>query len=340
MATPVLTLTDRGLYCAAGDFFVDPWRPVDRALITHAHADHARPGHRRYLCTDACMPVMRHRLGDIACETVRYGETRRIGDALVSFHPAGHVPGSAQIRVEVGGEVWVVSGDYKTEPDGLCEAFAPVRCHTFISECTFGLPVFRWQPQAVVAEQINGWWAANAAEGRVSLLAAYSLGKAQRLLHLLDPAIGPILTHAAVENTNAVLRAQGLGLPDTIRITPDLDRKANAGALIVAPPAVLGSPWARRFGPLSTGFASGWMQMRGVRRRRAADRGFVISDHADWAGLLEAIKATGAETLYLTHGYTEIFTRYLRESGHDAHVLATEYGGEDADDTAPTGDAA
>lgn len=340
MATPVLTLTDRGLYCAAGDFFVDPWRPVDRALITHAHADHARPGHRRYLCTDACMPVMRHRLGDIACETVRYGETRRIGDALVSFHPAGHVPGSAQIRVEVGGEVWVVSGDYKTEPDGLCEAFAPVRCHTFISECTFGLPVFRWQPQAVVAEQINGWWAANAAEGRVSLLAAYSLGKAQRLLHLLDPAIGPILTHAAVENTNAVLRAQGLGLPDTIRITPDLDRKANPGALIVAPPAVLGSPWARRFGPLSTGFASGWMQMRGVRRRRAADRGFVISDHADWAGLLEAIKATGAETLYLTHGYTEIFTRYLRESGHDAHVLATEYGGEDADDTAPTGDAA
>lgn len=340
MATPVLTLTDRGLYCAAGDFFVDPWRPVDRALITHAHADHARPGHRRYLCTDACMPVMRHRLGDIACETVRYGETRRIGDALVSFHPAGHVPGSAQIRVEVGGEVWVVSGDYKTEPDGLCEAFAPVRCHTFISECTFGLPVFRWQPQAVVAEQINGWWAANAAEGRVSLLAAYSLGKAQRLLHLLDPAIGPILTHAAVENTNAVLRAQGLGLPDTIRITPDLDRKANPGALIVAPPAVLGSPWARRFGPLSTGFASGWMQMRGVRRRRAADRGFVISDHADWAGLLEAIKATGAETLYLTHGYTEIFTRYLRESGHDAHVLATEYGGEDADDTAATGDAA
>ena len=162
----------------------------------------------------------------------------------------------------------------------------------------------------------------------------------QRLLHLLDPAIGPILTHAAVENTNAVLRAQGLPLPDTLRITPDLDRKANPGALIVAPPAVLGSAWARRFGPLSTGFASGWMQMRGVRRRRAADRGFVISDHADWAGLLEAIKATGAETLYLTHGYTEIFTRYLRESGHDAHVLATEYGGEDADDTAETGDAA
>ena len=340
MATPVLTLTDRGLYCAAGGFFIDPWRPVDRALITHAHADHARPGHRRYLCTDASMPVMRHRLGVITGDTIRYGETRRIGDALVSFHPAGHVPGSAQIRVEVAGQVWVVSGDYKTEPDGLCEAFEPVRCHTFISECTFGLPVFRWQPQAVVADQINRWWAENAAQGRASLLAAYSLGKAQRLLHLLDPAIGPILTHAAVENTNAVLRAQGLPLPDTLRITPDLDRKANPGALIVAPPAVLGSAWARRFGPLSTGFASGWMQMRGVRRRRAADRGFVISDHADWAGLLEAIKATGAETLYLTHGYTEIFTRYLRESGHDAHVLATEYGGEDADDTAETGDAA
>ena len=222
------------------------------------------------------MPVMRHRLGDIVCETVRYGEMRRIGDAEVSFHPAGHVPGSAQIRVAVGGEIWVVSGDYKVEDDGLSEAFEPLRCHTFISECTFGLPVFHWQRQAVVADQINRWWARNMAEGRVSLLAAYSLGKAQRLLHLLDPAIGPILTHAAVENTNAVLRAQGVPLPDTIRITPDLDRKAHPGALIVAPPAVLGSPWARRFGALSTGYASGWMQMRGVRRRRAADRGFVI----------------------------------------------------------------
>lgn len=330
---PVLTLTERGLYCAAGDFFIDPWRPVDRALITHGHADHARPGHRRYLCTDACMPVMRHRLGEITGETVGYGEARRIGDATVSFHPAGHVPGSAQIRVEVAGEVWVVSGDYKTEADGLCETFEPVRCHTFISECTFGLPVFRWQPQAEVAAEINRWWAANKAEGRTSLLTAYSLGKAQRVLHLLDPAIGPILTHAAVENTNAVLRAQGLPLPQTIRITPELDRKAYPGALIVAPPSVLGSAWARRFGPLSTGFASGWMQMRGVRRRRAADRGFVISDHADWAGLLGAIKDTGAESLYLTHGYTEIFTRFLREAGYDAHVLATEFGGEDTDDS-------
>jgi putative mRNA 3-end processing factor len=340
MAQPVLTWTDRGLYCAAGDFFIDPWRPVDRALITHGHADHARPGHRRYLCTQACLPVMRHRLGDVVAETVRYGEMRRIGDAEVSFHPAGHVPGSAQIRVAVGGQVWVVSGDYKIEDDGLSEAFAPLRCHVFISECTFGLPVFHWQRQSVVAAQINRWWAANAAEGRVSLLAAYSLGKAQRLLHLLEPEIGPILTHAAVENTNAVLRAQGLALPPTIRITPDLDRKAHPGALIVGPPAVLGSPWARRFGPPATGYASGWMQMRGVRRRRATDRGFVISDHADWDGLLGAIRETGAETLYLTHGYTDSFTRYLREQGHDAHVLATEYGGEDGADADPAGEPA
>ncbi|MFU8882744.1 MAG: ligase-associated DNA damage response exonuclease [Rhodobacterales bacterium] len=335
MANPVLTLTDRGLYCAAGDFYIDPWRAVDRALITHAHADHARPGHARYLCTDACMPVLRHRLGAITCDTVPYGKTRRIGDATVSFHPAGHVPGSAQIRVEVAGEVWVVSGDYKTEPDGLSEAFAPVRCHTFISECTFGLPVFRWQPQAQVAGQINRWWADNAAQGRTSLLAAYSLGKAQRLLQMLDGGIGPILTHAAVENTNAVLRAQGYALQPTIRITPDLDRKAYPGALIIAPPAVLGSTWARRFGPHATGFASGWMQMRGVRRRRAADRGFVISDHADWDGLLGAIKDTEAENLYMTHGYTDIFTRYLRDAGYNAHILATEFGGDDdaADDS-------
>ena len=335
MANPVLTLTDRGLYCAAGDFYIDPWRAVDRALITHAHADHARPGHERYLCTNACMPVLQHRLGAISGDTVFYGETRRIGDATVSFHPAGHVPGSAQIRVEVAGEVWVVSGDYKTEPDGLSEAFAPLRCHTFISECTFGLPVFRWQPQAQVAEQINRWWAENAAQGRASLLAAYSLGKAQRLLQMLDGSIAPILTHAAVENTNAVLRAQGYGLQPTIRITPDLDRKAHPGALIIAPPAVLGSTWARRFGPLSTGFASGWMQMRGVRRRRAADRGFVISDHADWGGLLSAVKDTVAENLYLTHGYTDIFTRFLRDAGYNAHILATEFGGDDdaADDS-------
>lgn len=329
MAGPVLTFTDKGIYCPAGDFFVDPWRPVDRALITHGHSDHARPGHRHYLCTDACAPVMRHRLGDIRVDTIRYAEPRRIGDALVSFHPAGHIPGSAQIRVEVGGEIWVVSGDYKVVPDGLSEPFEPVRCHSFITECTFGLPVFKWQDAAEIAQDLNAWWATNAADGKTSILGAYALGKAQRLLSMVDPGIGPILTHGAIENTNAVLRQQGYALPDTLPVTADLGARDHPGALVIAPPSALGSSWARRFGPASTGFASGWMRLRGVRRRRSADRGFVISDHADWDGLMTAIRESGAENIYATHGYTDIFARWLNTQGYRARVVPTEFGGED-----------
>ncbi|MBN8187784.1 ligase-associated DNA damage response exonuclease [Salipiger thiooxidans] len=332
----VLTFTDRGIYCPAGDFHIDPWRPVARALITHGHSDHARPGHGAYLATDAATPVIRHRLGEIAIDTIRFGETRRLGGAMVSFHPAGHIPGSAQVRVEVGGEVWVVSGDYKLAPDGLCETFEPVRCHAFITECTFGLPVFKWRPQHEVAADINRWWAANAAEGRASILGAYSLGKAQRLLALLDPATGPILTHGAVENTNAVLRPQGYALPDTTHVTPELDLKAHPGAMVIAPPSALGSSWARRFGPARTAVASGWMRLRGVRRRRGADRGFVLSDHADWDELHTAIRETGAERIFATHGYTEIFARWLVTQGFDAQVVPTEFGTaeDDAEDAA------
>lgn len=328
---PTLAFTDRGIYCAAGDFYIDPWRPVARALITHGHADHARYGHGHYMATHAALPVMRHRLGDITAQGIGFGEPLKIGDATVSFHPAGHVPGSAQIRVEVGGEVWVASGDYKVEYDGLSEPFEPQRCHHFITESTFGLPVFRWQPQAMVAEEINSWWARCAAAGKTAFLGAYALGKAQRLLTMLDPEIGPILTHTAVENTNAVLRAQGINLPDTISATAEIDPKAQKGAVVLAPPSALGSAWARKFGPQETAFASGWMQLRGVRRRRAGDRGFVISDHADWNGLLGAIKHTGAEHIYVTHGYTDIFARYLTEQGWSAQVVPTEFEGETLD---------
>ena len=331
MADPVLSFTDRGIYCPAADVFIDPWKPVDRALITHGHADHARPGMGHYLATDGAAPVMRHRLGDIAIETVAYGETRRIGDAAISFHPAGHVPGSAQIRVEVGGEVWVVSGDYKIEADGLSDPFEPVRCHAFITECTFGLPVFRWDSQEAVAAQINDWWRSNAANGRATILGAYALGKAQRLLSAIDASIGPILTHGAVENTNEVLRAQGLPLPDTIRVTPEMNPKDYPRALVLATPSALGTAWARRFGPASTGFASGWMALRGVRRRRAADRGFVLSDHADWEGLNTAIAETGAERIFATHGYTQIFRRWLESQGYDAAIVETQYEGETLD---------
>ncbi len=335
MADPVLTFTERGIYCPAADVFIDPWRPVDRALITHGHADHARPGMSRYLATEGAAPVMRHRLGEIALETIRYGEVRRIGGADISFHPAGHVPGSAQIRVEVGGEVWVVSGDYKVEADGLSDPFEPLRCHAFVTECTFGLPVFRWDAQEAVADRIDAWWRGNAAEGRATILGAYALGKAQRLLAAIDASIGPILTHGAVENTNEVLRAQGLPLPETIRVTPETNPKDHPGALVLAPPSALGTPWARRFGPASTAFASGWMALRGVRRRRAADRGFVLSDHADWEGLNRAIAETGAARVFVTHGYTAIFRRWLAEQGYDAAVVETQYEGESLDTDEP-----
>ncbi len=331
MKAPVLTFTDRGIYCPAADVYIDPWKPVERALITHGHADHARGGMGRYLATEGAAPVIRHRLGEIDLETVRYGESRAVGGARFSFHPAGHVPGSAQIRVEVGGEVWVVSGDYKLEHDGISTPFEPVACHTFITECTFGLPVFNWAPPGEVAGDINAWWRANAAEGRFSICGAYSLGKAQRILAALDPLIGPILCHGAIEGTNAVLRGQGIPLPDTIYVTPELDLKSVPGAFVLAPPSALGSTWAGRFRPASTAFASGWMALRGVRRRRSADRGFVMSDHADWAGLNRAIAETGAERVFVTHGYTSVFQRYLAEQGYDAGIVETEFG-EDTED--------
>lgn len=331
----VLTFTDRGIHCPAADVYIDPWRPVARALVTHGHADHARPGHGHYLCTEAAAPVIRHRLGEIALDTVAFGERRVINGVTFSFHPAGHTPGSAQVRVEHRGEVWVVSGDYKTAPDRLCEGFEPVPCHAFVSECTFGLPVFTWRPEDEIAADVNAWWAANAAEGRVSILGAYSFGKAQRVLSLLDPAIGPILAHGAVEATNAVLRAQGLALPPTVHATPEVTHRTHPGAIAIAPPSAMEGSWARRFGDAATGFASGWMQIRGIRHRRGAERGFVLSDHADWPGLNAAIRATGAEKVFVTHGYTSIFRRWLAEQGYDARIVETGYAGESPDSDVP-----
>lgn len=324
---PLLTFTDRGICCPAGGFYIDPWRPVDRALITHGHSDHARWGHGSYLATHAALPVIRHRLGTIAAEGIGWAEPRRIGGVTVSFHPAGHVPGAAQIRVERAGEVWVVSGDYKTEDDGLSEPFAPVACHAFISECTFGLPIFRWPPQARVMQEVAAWWQGNAAAGRISLIGAYGLGKAQRIIAAL-PALGPIHTHGAVEGPTAILRAQGYAIPPTI---PARAGEVPPGALVVAPPSALGSVWAGRLGaPVDEAFASGWMALRGIRRRRGVTRGFVISDHADWPGLNAAIRATGAERVFVTHGYTAPFSRWLRDQGYDAGVVATDYGGDEA----------
>ena len=270
----------QGLYCPPGDFYIDPWRPVARAVITHAHADHARRGHGAYLATAISAGVLRARLGAIALQGLAYGETVRINGVAVSLHPAGHVLGSAQVRLEHAGQVWVASGDYFTsghthDINHTCAPFEPVRCHTFITESTFGLPIYRWQPQHVVMAGINHWWQANAAAGRASLLLGYSFGKAQRLLAGVDAAIGPIVVHGAVEPLNQAYRAAGVPLPPTCLLDQVPDKALLRRALVVAPPAVLGSAWARRLGELSDAFASGWMQLRGARRRHGVDRGFV-----------------------------------------------------------------
>ena len=325
----LLQLTAQGLYCPAGDFWVDPWAPVERAVVTHAHADHARPGSERYLGSAEGERVLRRRLGpDAEIETVEWGERVTIGDAAVSLHPAGHILGSAQVRIEVGGEVWVVSGDYKSEPDPTCTPFEPVRCHLFVTESTFGLPIYRWRPQREVFAEIDEWWRANREAGRASLLLGYSLGKAQRLLAGVDRSIGPIFTHGAVEKLNADYRAGGVDLPETTYVGDAPEGTDWGGALIVAPPSAHGTPWSRRFGDLSAGFCSGWMRIRGPRRRRAVDRGFTLSDHVDWPQLLAAIEATGAERVWVTHGYRAQVVRWLVEQGLDARAVETRFEGE------------
>jgi putative mRNA 3-end processing factor len=324
----------QGLYCPAGDFYIDPWRPVERAVITHAHADHARGGHAQYLAADAAHTVLKARLGDIALQTLPYGERIRINAATVSLHPAGHVLGSAQLRVEAAGQVWVVSGDYKLEPDATCAPFEPVACDTFITESTFGLPIYRWPAPAAVFAAINDWWAANAAAGRASVLYGYAFGKAQRILAGVDASIGPIVVHGAVEVLNAAYRASGVALPLTHRVT-EIDKASLRRALVVAPPSAQGSAWMKRFGEYSDAFASGWMTLRGARRRRALDRGFVLSDHADWPGLERAIRATGARRVIVTHGYVPVMVKWLSEQGWQASAFDTEYGAEQED--APAG---
>ncbi|MDB6001045.1 MAG: procession exonuclease-like protein [Rhizobacter sp.] len=324
----------QGLYCPTGDFYIDPWQPVHRAVITHAHADHARRGHGHYLAVDSAAGVLRSRLGDITLQTVAYGEVVEHHGVKVSLHPAGHVLGSSQVRIEQAGQVWVASGDYKVEADGTCAPFEPVRCHTFITESTFGLPIYRWRPQAEVFAQINEWWRANAEAGRASLLLGYSFGKAQRMLAGVDPRIGPIIVHGAVEPLNRAYREAGVPLPPTHMVTQLNDKASLQRALVLAPPSVQGTPWARRFGNYSDAFASGWMQLRGTRRRRAVDRGFVLSDHADWPGLQQAIAATGAQRVIVTHGYEAVMVRWLQDQGLEAGAFTTEYGDETIDDAA------
>jgi putative mRNA 3-end processing factor len=323
----MLTVQSAGLYCSAGNFYIDPWQPVERAVITHAHGDHARAGSAAYLAARPSEYVLRQRLGDVTLETVDYGEVRQIGSTAVSLHPAGHVLGSAQVRIATAGQVWTVSGDYKLEPDPTCAPFEPVRCDVFVSETTFGLPIYRWAPAREMMNEIQAWWRTNAAAGRASVLFAYAFGKAQRVIASLEADAGPIVCHGAVEAVNAAYRASGVRLPQTHR-ADELDRTALTRALVVAPPSAQSTPWLKRFGDYSDAFASGWMRLRGARRRRSVDRGFALSDHADWTALNTAVALSGAGRILLTHGYAAPMARWLAESGLSTSTLETRFEGE------------
>lgn len=325
----LLQFTDRGIYCEKANVYLDPWKPVDKAIISHGHSDHAYAGHKHYLSTAGAMPVIRHRLNlQDNIQTLEYGKQLNINGVNFSFHPAGHIPGSAQIRAEYKGEVWVFTGDYKLQNDGISVPFEPIRCDVFITESTFGLPIYKWKPQHEVFAEINEWWRKNQLQGKCSVIAGYTLGKAQRILKNIDSSIGKIFTHGAVDSVNRVLMNQGLALPEAPRVSNEIRKEDIQGALIIAPPSAVGSTWMRRFYPYSLGVASGWMKLRGTRRRRGADRGFALSDHADWNELNLAIKETGARKIFVTHGYTEIFSQWLNSNGMESHEVKTRFEGE------------
>lgn len=333
----LLTLRRNGLYCAAGDFYIDPWGSAQRAVLTHAHSDHAYRGNKSYLVAEPGRLLYKVRLGeDARIETAPYGQAVNINGVSVSFHPAGHVLGSAQVRIEHKGEIWVVSGDYKLTPDPTCAPFEPVRCHHFITEATFGLPIYRWPSPDEVFAEINNWWRRNRDRGKATVIFAYSLGKAQRVLAGIDPSIGQIFTHGAVERLTEAYRDSGVAMPETKYVGSVLKRSEFAGSLIVAPPSAQQAvAWLRRFGSYSSGFASGWMMVRGARRQRAVDRGFVLSDHADWPELLAAIASAEAETVYVTHGFSPEVVRWLNEHGTNAVELKTRFVGDASEEGEP-----
>lgn len=329
-SAPLIVGTDRGLYCPPGDFYIDPWQPVQTALITHAHGDHLRHGSARYILARPGVAIAQHRLGSgHTVNPVDYGASFAIGATRISLHPAGHILGSAQVRIEHEGQVWVVSGDYKRQPDPTCDTFEQLECDVFISEATFALPVYRWAPTPQVVEEIVRWWRANRERGIASALFCYALGKSQRVLAELRAFTDdPVYLHGAVAALTDVYRRAGVDMVPTLPATTE-KKTDYRGALIIAPPSAAGTPWMRRFGEHSSGFCSGWMRVRGDRRRRGYDRGFVISDHADWPGLLGTCLATRAKQVLLTHGYSDALARYLNERGVAAGALETAFGAEE-----------
>lgn len=326
----LIVLRREGMYCPAGDFYIDPWRPVPTAVITHGHGDHARVGMGVYHATAASIPILQWRLGEQVLHAHDYGEAFQLGQARVSLHSAGHVLGSAQVRIEVGGRVWVASGDYKRQHDPTCAPFEVVPCDVFITEATFGLPVYQWPDTPRVIGQIADWRRACAERGRAAILYCYALGKAQRILAELarqgEPAVA---LHGAIQAGVEVYRQAGIDMVETTPVSEQPKGTDYAGRLVMAPPSAAGSPWIRRFRDAEHGFASGWMRLRGNRRRRNYDRGFVISDHADWPALLATVAQTGARRIIATHGNTDALIRVLQEQGYEAQAFATDFGAEE-----------
>ncbi len=326
---PLIEFTEKGLYCPQGGFYIDPWKPVDKALITHAHSDHARWGSKSYLCHKDSLPILQLRLGVNQYDTVAWGQLTYINGVKTSFHPAGHVIGSSQIRVEYKGEVWVISGDYKLDDDGISGAFEVVPCHTFITESTFGLPIYKWKTPKQIDADIQNWILQNIKENKTSVLIAYSLGKAQRVIKAASEITDKLYAHGAVYNVQQAFINAGMDLPSITKITPETPKGATTGGVIIAPPSADGTSWIKRFAPSVTGVCSGWMQVRGNARRRNVDAGFTMSDHADWPGLIQAVKATGAQKVFVTHGFQSVFSRYLNEIGIDAAEVKTQFGNDD-----------
>lgn len=323
-----IKFTKKGIYCIPGKFYLDPWLPVDHAIISHGHADHSRSGNKHYFCHDDSKAILQHRLGaDISIESMGYNQTRIINNVSVSFYPAGHVIGSVQIRLEYKGEVVVFTGDYKTQPDFITDPFESVKCHTFITESTFGLPIYNWKTELQLQEQLQNWVLQNQANNKTSVFLGYSLGKAQRIMSLID-GIDKVYVHTAINNLNNAISSSGIALPETTLLKQDFDKKDIQNKIIIMPPGLLGSRLLKRVPNAAVAICSGWMQIRGNRRWKAVDAGFAVSDHADWNGLLSAVKASEAEKVYVTHGSQATFSKYLNEIGIAAEELITDYGDE------------
>lgn len=327
-----IKFTKKGIYCVPGKFYLDPWYPVDYAVISHGHADHSRWGNKHYLCHQDSKNILLHRLGkDISIETLNFNQTKTINGVKVSFFPAGHIIGSVQIKLEYKGKVVVFSGDYKTNPDFITTPFEPVKCHEFITESTFGLPIYSWKEEAELQKQLHQWVLNNQKQNKTSVFFGYSLGKAQRIMSLVD-GIDQVYVHSTINNINQAISKSGIVLPKSKLITSDFNKKDIQNKIVILPPALLGSKLLKKIPNAVTAICSGWMQIRGNRRWKGVDAGFAVSDHADWNGLLSAVKATEAQKVYVTHGSQAVFSKYLNEIGIESQEVITEYGTEDNED--------